>query len=83
MADVRAMRTTSKQLKSARAHAWVRNQYVSFKGKPEDQVILVIHLLTSHRAYCYYTITTTNSLREILVEAFMTQQITVKYRKLD
>ena len=56
MADVRAMRTTSKQLPNARAHASVRNQYALFKGKPEDQiilVILVIHLLTSHGAYCY------------------------------
>ena len=46
MADVRATRTTLKQLKSARAPVWVRNQYASFKGKPEDQFILFSNSLT-------------------------------------
>ena len=46
MADVRAMRTTSKQLTNARAHAWARNRYALFKGKPEDQVISVSNSFT-------------------------------------
>ena len=46
MADVRAMPTTSKHLTSARAHAWVRNQYASFKGKTEDKFILVYNPFT-------------------------------------